>query len=333
MFAGSPVRPGGRRPETVAEVALDPEILQRIARYRRRRKARLLLLVGPVLLETIALALIPIVWAQVHRGTFFTGLEPGTGADWVAWSVFIALAVIPLALLLSAWTERIPIAAAPAPAISNYIDAAVSLSIAAGVPAPEVVALSLPTANALAFRSGRKWSIGITEAALEAGLTQQQVEALTAHELSHLLLREGFAVPEFRTRSLVALMFGLLIVGPFLLWSFMFGFSWYLGLAAFAWTFVCLFWALPAGRRLQRNDDVLADTVASRLTYNPAALRETIEILDELYTREPAPFPPGASYPDYLFVSRAKVDIRLANLATIERDDRGGGTTSGATSP
>ena len=317
----------------MAEVALDADILQRIARYRRRRKTRLLLLFAPVLLETVALAIIPIMWALLHSGPFFTGLEPGTGADWVAWSVFIALALIPLAFLLAAWTERLPVAKSPAPAISDYVDAANSLSIGAGVPAPAVVALSIPTVNALAFRSGRKWSIGITEAALDAGLSQQQVEALAAHELAHLLLREGFAVPEARTRSLVALMFGVLIVGPFVFWSFMFGFHWYLGVAAFAWTFVCLFWGLPAGRRLRRNDDVLADTVASRLTYNPAALSETIKLLDELYTREPAPFPPKATYPDYLFVSREKVDMRLANLAAIEREGPASGTTSGATSP
>lgn len=213
----------------MAEVALDADILQRIARYRRRRKARLLLLFAPVLLETVALAIVPIVWVFLHSGPFFTGLEAGTGADWVAWSVFVGLAVIPLAFLLAAWTERLPVAKEPAPAISHYIDAANSLSIGAGVPAPEVVALSIPTVNALAFRSGKKWSIGITEAALDAGLTRQQVEALTA--------------------------------------------------------------------------------------------------------REPALFPPKASYPDYLFVSRVKVDIRLANLAAIEREGPGSGTTGGATSP
>jgi Zn-dependent protease with chaperone function len=317
----------------VADAALDRDILQRIARYRRRRKARLLFLIAPVMLETVALAILPIVWSQVHGGPFFMGLQLGTRADWALWSIFMALTVLPLGFLLMAWTEKVPVAPGPAAGIDPYRDAAASLSIAAGVPAPDVVSLAVPTVNALAFSRSGKWSIGITEAALAAGLTDQQVEALTAHEAAHLLLREGLSVPDRRARSLVTLMFTVLIIGPFLLASFMFGFSWYLGLACLAWTLLYLSWALPAGRRLRRNDDVLADTVASRLTCNPAALRETIELLEDLYTSEPAPFPPGAAYPDYLFISRAQVDRRLANLAAIEREGGGGGAISGATLP
>ena len=84
----------------MADVALDRDILQRIARYRRRRKARLLFLIAPVMLETVALAILPIVWSQVHGGPFFMGLQPGTRADWALWSIFMALTVLPLGFLL-----------------------------------------------------------------------------------------------------------------------------------------------------------------------------------------------------------------------------------------
>ena len=152
----------------MADAALDRDILQRIARYRRRRKARLLFLIAPVMLETVALAILPIVWSQVHGGPFFMGLQLGTRADWALWSIFMALTVLPLGFLLMAWTEKVPVAPGPAAGIDPYRDAAASLSIAAGVPAPDVVSLAVPTVNALAFSRSGKWSIGITAAALAA---------------------------------------------------------------------------------------------------------------------------------------------------------------------
>ena len=282
----------------------------------------MLVLFAPILLEALALLVLVVVWPLVKSGPYFGGLAPGAHADWTAWFIFLALTAIPAGFTFSAWKVKLPLSPEPAQAgLAPYLQAASSLAIGSGVREPEVVVLDAPTANALAFRSAGKWFIGITGAALYASLTPQQSEALTAHELSHLVIGDGFTVPDRRGRTIVGLVFGLLILGPFVFSSFLFGFSWYISLGMFLWAFVCLLWALPTGRMLQKNDDILADTVAVKLTFNPNALKETIEKLEDLYTSATAPFPPGAPYPDYLFISRASVDSRLANLDAIVRED------------
>jgi Zn-dependent protease with chaperone function len=299
---------------------LEPEIVRRIKRYKRGNLVNRLFVLTPLLLEDVAFITLIIVGGATGNGDLVRMSTGGARGPFWVWLLFLFVTLLVFSLLLFTWSDKLYFARADdAEAVKRFRDAIDGLSVAAGVPAPRLVVLDAPTVNSVALRSGKVSSIGVTASTLEAGLSRQEAEAMMAHEISHVLIGDGFARATARYRAKTGLILFALLVLPFVLASLVFGFYWWITLALLVWTIAVIFWAVPASRGFFSNDDTLADSIAARLTYDPVTLIKTIEKLDDLYTSGPAPFPPGAIYPDHMFINRTRVGTRIENLKAIER--------------
>lgn len=172
------------------------------------------------------------------------------------------------------------------------------VAIGMGVRAPGIVVVAVPTPTAFAFRERAVDYIAVTPALLEAGLSQAEREAVLAHELAHSVDGDALLEPNawrgmtgalFILAPLVVLLASLLggvspeklmvmILVPMLLLVI----GWPLAI----WLLVRPY-NLNAMKSLGLYSDVLADSVAVKVTSNPDALKSAIVKLRDLTAEAP----------------------------------------------
>ena len=299
---------------------LEPEIVERIKRYKRGNLIARLIGLAPVLFEDAAFLTLVVVWTATRTGSLVLMSTGGSRGPLWLWLLFVILSLLVLVFMLVTWTDKMTFRRAEGnESFLRFQSALEGLSIAAGIGQPSLLVVDAPTVNSLAIRSGKVHSVAITAPALEAGLSRQEAEAMMAHEVSHVLIGDGYRRATFRFRGATVLAFFAMVILPFVLVSFLIGFYWWIALALLAWTIAALTWSARTTRRFFRNDDQLADAIAVRLTSDPASLIETIKKLDEPYSSKPAAFPRGAIFPEHMFINRTRIDVRLENIRAIER--------------
>jgi Zn-dependent protease with chaperone function len=162
------------------------------------------------------------------------------------------------------------------------------VSIGLGVPQPELAVLELETPNAIAFSErGRKY-VGVTAALLSAEISQNERDAVMAHELAHIVDGDYLKQPTiwrgangllFMLAPLVVLLTGLIrnpasslslamIFAPIVIM--------YIGYPLAIWMTARQYRDFRAARY---HNDILADSVAIKVTDNPGAMRTVIQKL------------------------------------------------------
>jgi Zn-dependent protease with chaperone function len=189
----------------------------------------------------------------------------------------------------------------------SFKSALEGVCIGMGMSAPGLAVLGIPTINTIAFREKGKPGVGVTAEALRAGLTLSEKEAMMAHEMAHIALGDYFLASSSAGFEYAGYGLGLL----FLLMAV---------LVTVAVNVYLLFFLLPLfvpllvvladsrlrkkSKTLYRHNDLLADTVAAKLTSDPESLRKTIEKLWALSEETRAVVPKTAHFQGYVFVSR-----------------------------
>jgi Zn-dependent protease with chaperone function len=302
---------------------MEPQVIESIRDYRRNVALQKALLLAPLLLGIIACMAILIVLTAIDAGDWkrvFTG--DNGGVAFLLWVPFMALAAL---LFLLAWRNGpeefviVPEAEVEAGSPAPFRQALEGLSAAAGFPVPPLYVARIPTVNSLAFLRAGKPAVGVSLEAVEANLGPRRVEAMMAHELAHILTGELFPASSRRRFQLIG--WGMICLLPMLvvMLTLMAGLRPWAGLAMLAAVPLLLFWAAWRSRFIGRHNGLLADSIAAKLTYDPAGLKETIEELDRLFMTNTMPFKPEARYPYYLFVYRVRPELELERARKMAR--------------
>jgi len=245
-------------------------------------------------------------------------------------------------------------------ALKTFRDALDAVAIGAGVPAPRLLVASLPTVNALpVFRDGEPHA-AVTGDALREGLSYRDAEAMMAQVLARVMLGYVWGTPVVFRSGLVpffllgvfffALVIAMLVFLPSGVDYLVIAFLAALMLGAMlgpAGGFL-----FRHGDRARAHADALADSIAVKLTGDPAGMRVLIERLAaemgeveytlqlQYVSRYLFVCPPGAAAPEWepgdddtesareeafrgvldktLAYADQALDLRIENLKAIE---------------
>lgn len=201
-----------------------------------------------------------------------------------------------------------------------YVNALDGVSIAAGIERPDMRLLDDPGLNALTYqdRYGQK-IIMLTAGALVSDMGTEQKNAIIAHEVSHIVMGDvlrkpgPFSVeflPDFFQVLLIAIG-GLTFALPgFDAMRLMLGF-----VIAAAVLSLCILgrsrrFAVEQRALAYHHDDILADTIAAKLTNNPKALMEAIQMSEADMIRRGMQDAPGGLIAAYLFAGPKSLSDR-----------------------
>lgn len=305
-----------------SDVQLEPEVLASINRHHRRalalRGAAAVPLMGGVLCA------LGVLVYRAARGQEFPSpaFSASSAASWIPMVVIAAMSVLFVLLIRP---EKMPVVSHPdSVSFQVFRNALDGVSVAVGLEAPELLVLDLPTANAITFIHAGKPAVAVTKEALEAGMPRRCAEAMMAHELSHVLMKEVILGSNRRRWLLIGLSLAAFLLLPFVLLALSFGFGVWLYVALLGWMALMIFAFNRLGPMLYRQNDLLSDSVAAKITGDPAALKDAILLVEGLFMRTGKPFAPGSRFPELLFVyegplSRTGVAGRVENLDAIER--------------
>ncbi|MBU1669957.1 MAG: M48 family metalloprotease [Actinobacteria bacterium] len=295
------------------ESGLEPLVLANIRRCRRRAFA---------LRGALAALLIAAVLAAL---TTFLVVLSGDGLSAVAPRHWVALGVVAglfVLFVLIVGPEKVPVAQSPDPrALSVFRNSLGGVSVAVGIEPPDLVVLDLPTANSVSlFHKGRP-AVGVTVEALDSALSRRCAEAMMAHEVSHVLLGDVVIGSTRRRWRLVGLSLIAAVVLPFVFLALAFGVGSWTYIGFLSWAAVVVFLLFVLGKRVFRQNDLLADSVAARITADPEGLRDAILRLDRMFLENDRPFPSGARYPTVLFVYEVRPEVDLATMREMMGDE------------
>lgn len=309
------------------EPNLEPQVIASIKRYRWRLLAQKLTGLAPLFIA-FAGSLAGLVVAITLGEGFFEPSRGGASAVRML-AVLVPCLLVAALFLVAVFIHRrdvMPVSEEPParlPGLPTFRDALEAVSTAVGTKPPELVALELPTANSISFLHMDNPAVGVTTAALRMDTTDSRAEALMAHELAHVMAGDIFLSTSRRRFRRIGYALDLMLVRPFVLLAFETGFALWLPFAFVAWTVFVVLWLNLKTTSLFRNSDLLADSIAAKITSDPGALKETIIDLGALMKGE-QPFPAGARYPLYFFVNEATrplvtLEERIRNIESIER--------------
>jgi heat shock protein HtpX len=155
-----------------------PPSLDRSA-HLRRATWRALLALGALVAVVVAVPLALVVAPPVG---LLVGLVLGGLVVWRLWRDAEDAVLVPL--------QARPADPRTEARLHNLVDA---LSLAAGVPAPRLLVVDSPTGNALAVGRGPREGVVVVTSGLLSSLERIELEAVLAHELSHI--RAGDTCP------------------------------------------------------------------------------------------------------------------------------------------
>jgi heat shock protein HtpX len=300
---------------------------------RNKRRTALLFVAFALVLVALMWALDLLFFGVGPAASSIIGLVVGMGAVGFAW--WRADQVV-----LSALGVREPNPNHPREAVLP--DMVEALAIAAGMPVPKVYVVDDPAPNAFATgRSPEKGVVGFTTGLLQK-MSRQQVEAVAAHELSHIANRDSMV------GVVAAVLVGVVIILSRLALRLMFygggrgrggrrgggGGGNPLILVGLAVLVIAPFFAMLLRFAISRRRESLADANAVRLTRNPEAMIGALEVLAgdhssvdfshgfaaHLWIEEPEDPQPGLI--DRLFSTHPPIPERIEALRGIAGDAR-----------
>lgn len=175
-------------------------------------------------------------------------------------------------------------------ALSGFRHGLEGISIAFGMPVPELTISEASGAAAFSYVLSGRPVVAVTRSGLAAGLTAQEEEALMAHEMAHLSLGSQSVgrglLDAFIAFAVLFMTMTIWICGT--VFVFFSGHPWFIGLGVVVETLVmvpAVVLTLYFGKRLRairRHNDLLADSLAARATSNPGALRTALLKLERL---------------------------------------------------
>jgi heat shock protein HtpX len=286
-----------------------------------------------MLFVAFALILVGVMWAA---DLLFLQLGPEVAA---VLGLVVALGAVAFAwwkadaVVLSAMGVREP---NPADHRESQLpDMVEALAIAAGLPPPKVYVLDDPAPNAFATgRTPEKGVVGFTTGLLEK-MSRPQVEAVAAHELSHIANRDSMV------GVVAAVLVGVVIIISRLAVRMLFfgggrnqGGANPLMLVGLVVLVIAPLFALLLRFAISRRRESLADANAVRLTRNPDAMIGALGVLSgdrssvdfqhgfaaHLWIEEPEDRQPG--FIDKLFATHPPIPERVATLRAIAGDAR-----------
>jgi Zn-dependent protease with chaperone function len=292
---------------------LGTEIIERIDVYRRRSQELMLTILGPLAFG-VALSVVMLLVAIIQgRSWLFEDLRNIN--LWLA--VFATLAVLAMLFWIAISHVRSRVGQNvkdfysekdyDAGEYASWKSALDAVSIAAGITPPELRVLGVGTVNTLAFRDKGKPGVGVTHEALEAGFSNQQKEAMMAHEAAHIALGDYFLASSSMGFEYVSYGLGILFVEMALLLAVAVNLYLLLFLLPLAVPLVVVLADAKLRKRttaVYRHNDLLADTVAARITSDPQALRSALEKVWALSEQTRAVIPRTAHFQKYMFVWR-----------------------------
>jgi heat shock protein HtpX len=301
---------------------------------RNRRRTALLFVVFALVLVGLTWAVDLLFLGLGPTGATVTGLAIGAGAVAFAW--FRADNVV-----LSAMGVREPNPADPRE--RQLPDMMEALAITAGLPPPKVYVIDDPAPNA--FATGRTPEKGVTvfTTGLLQKMTRQQVEAVAAHELSHIANRDSMV------GVVAAVLVGVIIIISRIALRMLFygggrrrggrggsgGGQGPLVLLGLAVLVIAPLFALLLRFAISRRRESLADANAVRLTRDPDAMIGALQVLAgdhssvdfshgfaaHLWIEEPEDRD-GPGLVDRLFATHPPIPERIAALRGIGGDAR-----------
>ncbi len=189
----------------------------------------------------------------------------------------------------------------------SFKSALEGVSIGLGMSAPILKVLGIPTINTIAFRERGEPGIGVTAEALKAGLSRSEKEAMMAHEMAHVALGDYFLASSSAGFEYAGYGLGVLFMLMAVLVTIAINVYVVLFLLPLAVPLIVVLVDQRLRKKtrvLYRHNDLLADTIAAKLTSDPECLRKTIEKLWALSEVTTAVIPRTAHFQGYLFISR-----------------------------
>lgn len=294
--------------------SLEPQVIACMNRYRRRTLALRLAAAVPLMAGVIA-SLVAYLYALAGDGN----PPPIEAQSWVAVAVIAGLFAL---FVLLIGPEKMPLVPPSDPvSFSVFQNALEGVSVAAGVSPPRLLVLDLPTANSISLFDAGRPAVGVTAEALEAALPRRCAEAMMAHELSHVLLGDVVVGSNTRRWRLVGLSLVAAAVLPFVLLALAFGFGTWTYLGLFGWTALTVILIMVMGRLVTHQNDLLADSLAAKMTADPGALKEAILLLDALFLKNVRPFSSGTRYPTLFFVYEVRPEVDLIAMRELMADE------------
>jgi Zn-dependent protease with chaperone function len=318
-------------------MALEPAVENCIIEHRKRarkKKVRLIVLISIPLSALILAAAIAFIPSPLHTTTSLGGSDQSFKAilimfvvDIGAWDLvftgWVATAAKKNRREYDMFTTPVPLV--DQQAVERWREGLEAAAIRIGAAAPELRVLALPTANTVSFAtSGGKVAVGVTEEALLAPLSYEEVGAVMAHELAHISMgryvRKPLLTPAFCVGvGIVAL--AISIVSMFVLGETAFLFVCLLvvvTIGSFAWVVMgrnplisnpmsnMRYTGKPVKEPTELFEgagyeaDIVADSVAAKIISEPQALAGAIEKMAGLGKASPVTPAQDMIY-DYLF--------------------------------
>ena len=278
-------------------MGLEPQVINRIKKEKQKARRRWALIRIPLLLGIAACILLVILRLTVWS-------EPGETLDTVNYILLgVVIFIFAVSLLLFiVWflhlrrnarriVNRISYSQEHQGdlALKTFKDALDAVAIGAGESPPGLLVVKMPTVNSVpVFKDGRPY-VAVTEEALEERFSFAEAEAMMSFTLSRVLLGHAWNAPAiFRSGLVPFFLFGVLSFAIIMtLLVFLPSEAGYLIIAAIV--AFAIIWAIrPAGRYLFKHGDIarahtdaLTDSIAVKLSGDPAALKSLIEKLAE----------------------------------------------------
>jgi Zn-dependent protease with chaperone function len=173
-----------------------------------------------------------------------------------------------------------------------FADALENVCLGAGITCPGLVVLDLPTVNFVTFEKRGKHYVGITKDATSTSFSKGEAEAIMAHEISHIITGDALKpldIWRFKVLPFTSIVFLLLLaIGIILLWTEedTGGITvpiFFLSYIFIIWSGILVTFVAKRFDIARRHDDILADSIASKITSDPAALSRVVQRLSEMY--------------------------------------------------
>ena len=308
---------------------LEPIVIGSIKKHGRKVKARKFQFLFTLFLGCAGLVAMVVV-------LLFSGDRDGKSiVDSIFITVCIALLVIYIAMRIRGANKKFKIytgkRASATKGLRKFRDALEGVCIGAGVTPPRLVVVRDDNVNAFAFIDELGWThIAVTEGMLEAPLSIHEINAIMAHELSHVIIGNNIWEPglsdieyypgffygtAFFFGAIGALMLSLVLIPKFtsptgtagktlfpVIVLLLLGSIFFIRLLHEYGAFDRL--SIKGLDSLHLEDDLLADSITVKITMNPDALESAIrkvrDINESRRTRGPSINGTQPEAPDFL---------------------------------